>query len=164
MDPELWHEPEKFDPTRFLSPEGRVVKPDFFIPFGTGRRMCLGDVLARHQIFLFFTSLIHVFDVQPVKGATLPDLVGKSAVTIIPDEYELCVTPRKPELLLQLSRSHGEKSHLQKPSGRSHYSSKNSDKWNVDLCCQHAWSHNQSKNQYFTRDWLFVGESNWYNY
>lgn len=89
MDPKLWPEPEQFDPTRFLNSEGRVFKPEFFIPFGTGRRMCLGDVLARHQLFLFFTSLVHIFEIEPVQGATLPDLVGKSAVTIIPDEYEV---------------------------------------------------------------------------
>lgn len=102
MDPTLWSEPEKFDPTRFLNAKGRVVKPEFYIPFGTGRRMCLGDVLARHQLFLFFTSLLHVFDIEPVQGATLPDLVGKSAVTIIPDEYEVSRTPLNPISLQHL--------------------------------------------------------------
>ena len=35
MDPELWHEPEKFEPNRFLK-GGKVVKPDHFIPFSVG--------------------------------------------------------------------------------------------------------------------------------
>lgn len=36
-DPELWESPEKFQPSRFINSEGRVVKPDFFIPFGIGK-------------------------------------------------------------------------------------------------------------------------------
>lgn len=37
MDPTLWDHPEEFRPERFLSAEGKVVKPDFFIPFGVGK-------------------------------------------------------------------------------------------------------------------------------
>lgn len=38
MDPNLWHKPEEFNPSRFLDTEGKVRKPEFFIPFGVGRR------------------------------------------------------------------------------------------------------------------------------
>ncbi|KAH9373587.1 hypothetical protein HPB48_014816 [Haemaphysalis longicornis] len=39
MDPDLWDEPEKFKPERFLAREGSAVidKPDYLIPFSTGR-------------------------------------------------------------------------------------------------------------------------------
>lgn len=36
MDPKLWDRPQEFRPERFLNAEGKVVKPDFFIPFGVG--------------------------------------------------------------------------------------------------------------------------------
>lgn len=36
MDPKLWDEPEKFKPTRFLNAEGKVTKPEYFLPFGVG--------------------------------------------------------------------------------------------------------------------------------
>lgn len=36
MDSAFWKEPEKFDPFRFIDEEGRLVKPDYFIPFQTG--------------------------------------------------------------------------------------------------------------------------------
>lgn len=36
MDPDRWSEPHRFDPHRFLSEEGKVVKPDCFMPFQTG--------------------------------------------------------------------------------------------------------------------------------
>jgi cytochrome P450 len=35
MDPNLWIEPEKFEPQRFLR-NGKVYKPDHFIPFSVG--------------------------------------------------------------------------------------------------------------------------------
>jgi 26-hydroxylase len=89
MDPELWEEPEKFNPERFLNSEGEVEKPEFFMPFGVGRRMCLGAVLARHQLFLFFSSLVHTYDLVPAEGCFLPDLVGESAVTTIPGKYKV---------------------------------------------------------------------------
>ena len=37
MDPNLWDEPEKFKPTRFLNAEGKVTKPEYFLPFGVGK-------------------------------------------------------------------------------------------------------------------------------
>jgi 26-hydroxylase len=37
MDPTLWDKPEEFRPTRFLNDEGKVTKPEYFIPFGVGK-------------------------------------------------------------------------------------------------------------------------------
>ncbi|ODN04952.1 Cytochrome P450 18a1 [Orchesella cincta] len=94
MDEELWEDPEEFNPSRFLNEAGAVDKPDFWMPFGAGRRMCLGDTLAKQELYLFFTSLVHCFHLQQVEGAVLPDLVGVAAVTICPGEYDLIAIPR----------------------------------------------------------------------
>jgi len=37
MNPALWDKPEEFNPTRFLNDEGKITKPDYFIPFGVGK-------------------------------------------------------------------------------------------------------------------------------
>lgn len=37
MSSELWDEPEKFKPERFIQ-NGHIIKPDHFLPFGAGRR------------------------------------------------------------------------------------------------------------------------------
>ncbi|KAJ8985266.1 hypothetical protein NQ317_007051 [Molorchus minor] len=76
MDPNLWDEPETFNPSRFINAEGKVTKPEYFLPFGVGRRMCLGEILARMEIFLFFSSFLHSFDVAVPEGETLPSLKG----------------------------------------------------------------------------------------
>lgn len=36
-DPNLWDEPEAFKPERFINAEGKVKKPDCFLPFGVGK-------------------------------------------------------------------------------------------------------------------------------
>ncbi|XP_071450811.1 cytochrome P450 18a1 [Hetaerina americana] len=94
MDPALWEEPERFCPTRFLNAEGKVTKPEFFLPFGVGRRMCLGDVLARMELFLFFSSLLHVFRVELPAGQSLPSLKGNAGVTVTPDAFKVCLIQR----------------------------------------------------------------------
>lgn len=94
MDPKLWDKPEEFNPSRFIDSEGKVRKPEYFIPFGVGRRMCLGYVLARMEIFLFFSSLMHTFTISLPDGAPMPSLKGNVGVTIAPAAFEVCVTPR----------------------------------------------------------------------
>jgi 26-hydroxylase len=97
MDPNLWNEPEKFDPSRFVNAEGKVVKPEYFLPFGVGRRMCLGEILARMEIFSFFSSLLHSFDICVPAGETLPSLKGVAGVTISPNAFRVCLKPRPME-------------------------------------------------------------------
>lgn len=97
MDPTLWDQPEQFNPWRFINAEGKVTKPEYFLPFGVGRRMCLGDVLARMELFLYFSSLLHTFDLSVPDSDTLPSLKGNAGVTITPNAYRVCLTPRNME-------------------------------------------------------------------
>lgn len=99
MDPELWEKPEEFRPSRFLSAEGKVQKPEYFMPFGVGRRMCLGDVLARMELFLFFSSLMHTFELRSPQGSSLPSLRGNAGVTVTPDPFDVCLLPRNLDLI-----------------------------------------------------------------
>ncbi|KAL0108030.1 hypothetical protein PUN28_014950 [Cardiocondyla obscurior] len=94
MDPELWEEPEAFRPERFLASDGKVRKPEYFMPFGVGRRMCLGDLLARMELFLFFSSLMHKFDLLLPEGAPLPSLRGNVGITQSPKPFEVCFSLR----------------------------------------------------------------------
>ena len=36
QDPEVWGDPENFRPERFIGPDGKVTRPEEFIPFGIG--------------------------------------------------------------------------------------------------------------------------------
>nr|QGP73852.1 cytochrome P450 monooxygenase CYP18A1 [Liriomyza trifolii]UPO37783.1 cytochrome P450 18a1 [Liriomyza trifolii] len=94
MDPNLWDKPEQFNPKRFISAEGKIRRPEYFLPFGVGRRMCLGDVLARMELFLFFSSFMHTFHISLPEGEPLPSLKGNAGITISPESFKVCLTPR----------------------------------------------------------------------
>ncbi|XP_054715573.1 cytochrome P450 307a1-like [Uloborus diversus] len=74
MDPQLWDEPRKFKPERFISSTGSISKPDFFIPFGTGKRTCLGDGLVKSTLFLGLSTLLQHFDITLPKDYPEPDM------------------------------------------------------------------------------------------
>lgn len=90
MNPEFWTDPEVFRPSRFLTADGNFVKPNAFIPFGIGKRMCLGETLARMEIYLIFSAMMHTFKLRLPAGASLPSLVGNEGVTISPDPFQVC--------------------------------------------------------------------------
>ncbi|CAF89025.1 unnamed protein product, partial [Tetraodon nigroviridis] len=57
-DPERWDKPDLFNPDRFRDPQGQRLTPSYFMPFGAGPRVCVGESLARLEIFLFLSSLL----------------------------------------------------------------------------------------------------------
>lgn len=59
--------------------------------------MCLGEVLARMELFLFFSSLLHSFDISVPEGETLPSLKGNAGVTISPNAFKVCLKARPTE-------------------------------------------------------------------
>ncbi|KAM0937868.1 putative flavonoid 3'-monooxygenase [Dioscorea sansibarensis] len=66
-DPDVWSRPLEFDPSRFL-PGGKNAEVDLkgnhfeLIPFGAGRRICLGMRLGLRMTSLLVASLVHGFD------------------------------------------------------------------------------------------------------
>lgn len=60
-DPAHWANPEQFDPTRFLDEQGNFKKNERCIPFLVGKRFCMGERLAQHELFLFLTGLLQAF-------------------------------------------------------------------------------------------------------
>ncbi|XP_051008631.1 cytochrome P450 2K6-like [Acomys russatus] len=95
-DQTQWETPEAFNPTHFLSSEGRFVKKEAFMPFSVGRRMCAGEPLAKMELFLFFTSLMQKFTFQPPPGVSHLDLdlTPDIGFTIQPRPHKICALPR----------------------------------------------------------------------
>ena len=89
-DPKLWDEPDVFRPERFLSEDKKSVKvPKCFIPFSLGRRSCLGETLARMELFLYMTSLLQRFRLARAEGKPLPGTVGIMGAIYNPQPFEI---------------------------------------------------------------------------
>ncbi|XP_045211464.2 cytochrome P450 1A1-like [Mercenaria mercenaria] len=59
-DKEFWGDPQTFRPERLIDENNRlnVEKCNHILPFGLGRRRCVGEFLARMELFLLFTNVI----------------------------------------------------------------------------------------------------------
>ncbi|XP_046565212.1 cytochrome P450 2U1-like [Haliotis rubra] len=86
QDPDVWGDPESFRPDRFLDDSGKIIKKEEFIPFSLGRRVCLGESMARMELFLFLTTMIQRFKFVPVDGQ-MPSLDGLIGITHYPRPF-----------------------------------------------------------------------------
>ncbi|XP_036610278.1 cytochrome P450 2J2-like [Trichosurus vulpecula] len=91
-DPDEWATPETFNPEHFLE-NGQFKKREAFLPFSTGKRVCLGEQLARAELFLFFTSLLQKFTFQAPPNTQL-SLDIRYGLTLSPVSYQICALPR----------------------------------------------------------------------
>uniref|UniRef100_A0A8C5VP89 Cytochrome P450 2D6 n=1 Tax=Microcebus murinus TaxID=30608 RepID=A0A8C5VP89_MICMU len=93
-DEAVWEKPFRFHPEHFLDSQGRFVKPEAFLPFSAGRRACLGEPLARMELFLFFTCLLQRFSFSVPPGHPRPSDHGVCHFLVTPCPYQLCAVPR----------------------------------------------------------------------
>uniref|UniRef100_A0A8C5F752 Cytochrome P450, family 17, subfamily A, polypeptide 1 n=1 Tax=Gadus morhua TaxID=8049 RepID=A0A8C5F752_GADMO len=95
-DEKEWKNPEIFDPGRFLDAEGSgVALPSpSYLPFGAGVRVCLGESLAKMELFLFLSWTLQRFTFSVPAGRPLPSLEGKFGVVLQPAKYEVHATLR----------------------------------------------------------------------
>ncbi|XP_004087619.2 cytochrome P450 2C19 isoform X3 [Nomascus leucogenys] len=86
--------PEMFDPRHFLDGGGNFKKSNYFMPFSAGKRICVGEGLARMELFLFLTFILQNFNlkslIDPKDLDTTPVVNGFASV---PPFYQLCFIP-----------------------------------------------------------------------
>ena len=95
-DPEIWDDPYDFRPERFLDEKGTFVPPkaDRFLPFSAGRRVCLGESLARIELFLVLARLLHSFKFENPPGCDLPTLEPIAGLALMPRAFSVCALNR----------------------------------------------------------------------
>nr|XP_045757664.1 cytochrome P450 1A1 [Mirounga angustirostris] len=82
-DQKLWGDPSEFRPERFLTLDGTINKAlsEKVILFGMGKRKCIGETIARLEVFLFLAILLQQVefsvpqgtkvDMTPIYGLTM---------------------------------------------------------------------------------------------
>lgn len=61
---QVFPEPYKFKPERFIDESGKLIKVDELVPFSIGKRQCPGEGLARMELFLFIANFFNRYQVH----------------------------------------------------------------------------------------------------
>ncbi|KAF8366552.1 cyp-36A1 [Pristionchus pacificus] len=93
MDEKEYERPEYFCPERHINEAGEFVKDPRITPFSIGKRSCLGEGLARMELFLYFTSFIQHLSFYPISRVP-PALNTQISFTRSPAPYEVLIQSR----------------------------------------------------------------------
>lgn len=94
-DCNIFHNPSSFLPERFLTKKEEVKRPAEFVPFGVGKRICMGDALARNELFIFFASILQRTAIEWVESRGQPEPSQYTmGITSIPDPFYLSFKSR----------------------------------------------------------------------
>ena len=103
-DESFWKDPYVFRPERFLDTDNQLLPADHpyrkhLMPFGGGIRVCLGESLALGRLFLLFTTLAQMFDIE--EGTTKVSADSRDflrgSILASPD-YDVRLLPRNQNL------------------------------------------------------------------
>lgn len=93
MKPENgFKDPEVFIPERYMK-DGKITMPETYLPFGMGKHRCMGETLARANVFLFLGTMLQNFVFSTVPGSP-PDMKMTDGVTPALRHYKAKIIPR----------------------------------------------------------------------
>ncbi|KAH9494442.1 cytochrome P450 2 sub U member 1 [Bulinus truncatus] len=84
-----------FKPQRFINSEGKLQIPEQHVPFGIGRRICLGEGFANTVIFLLMSALFQRFKLLPTDIKSPPPLKYIFGPDVNPENFEICFVDRR---------------------------------------------------------------------
>lgn len=94
-DEKEWKDPWEFRPERFLDSDGKMRDTSklSYMPFGAGRRVCLGEALAKQEMFLVICGLLQQFEFKAPKEP-FKEPAGKDGIVRAPAPFEVCMRKR----------------------------------------------------------------------
>ncbi|XP_041068314.1 steroid 21-hydroxylase [Carcharodon carcharias] len=94
QDESKWTDPAEFRPERLLETDDAETSVQSVISFGAGARTCLGEPIARVELFLFLAYLLKDFQFLPAKDGHLPDLQGQPGILLKVKPYRVSIVRR----------------------------------------------------------------------
>ncbi|RJQ80796.1 cytochrome P450 [Pseudonocardiaceae bacterium YIM PH 21723] len=91
-NPEVFPDPEKFDPDRWSPERAKSVPRGAFIPFGAGARQCLGNVFAETEIVITVATVLSQWRLVPVPDQPVRVVYTSAAY---PSRLPMTAIPRK---------------------------------------------------------------------
>uniref|UniRef100_A0A6S8D9R5 Cytochrome P450 n=1 Tax=Aplanochytrium stocchinoi TaxID=215587 RepID=A0A6S8D9R5_9STRA len=114
MNPKYWKKPEEFRPERFLEEERALLETCLhpekffpskesykFVPFGQGRRRCVGYGIGRIVMWLKAAMWLHCFEWESADGKPLDITTEYLGITLVPEEQKVKAIPRPAARLLR---------------------------------------------------------------
>ncbi|XP_076054283.1 methyl farnesoate epoxidase-like [Oratosquilla oratoria] len=94
-DVDYWKDPDVFRPERFLNHDQTAyVHNERVCQFGIGKRICMGESLARMEVFLFFTAMMQKLKFSLPEDEPPPSLKRPEGVTCAPRTCKIFVNVR----------------------------------------------------------------------
>ncbi len=94
MDEKVWGDPHVFRPERFLDEKGNINNQASFMPFGMGKRVCIGETLARHTMFTFVTAMMQRYTLLPSEKHEIPKIKPAKGYTLNPEPFYTYISLR----------------------------------------------------------------------
>ncbi len=94
-DPDIFPDPDKFDPTRYISKAGKFEAHPLVMPFGLGKRRCIGESLAKMSLYLYFSAVLSAFTLVPETEFSRLPTERVFGITVSPAPYKIRFIPRK---------------------------------------------------------------------
>ncbi|KAL3125474.1 hypothetical protein niasHT_009923 [Heterodera trifolii] len=94
FDEKVFPNARRFLPERFLNQMGQLERFEELIPFGLGKRVCMGESLARMELFLFTANFFRNFTVLPVDPLNPPSSEKEKGLSVHPMPYKCRIEPR----------------------------------------------------------------------
>ncbi|MFE6041490.1 cytochrome P450 [Streptomyces sp. NPDC056452] len=94
-DAELFPEPLRFDPDRWL-PERPQPPRGAFIPFGVGKRMCIGDQFSLTEAVVITALVASRWRLRPAPGKPVRPV---PEITVHPSSLDMIIEVRKPAVV-----------------------------------------------------------------
>ena len=88
--PDFWEEPDAFKPERMEDVSKQ--HPGAFMPFGAGKRICIGMNFAMLEVSIFIATLLRNYDITPQPNLKV---VMEPSATLKPrDRFQIELTRR----------------------------------------------------------------------
>ena len=95
-DPRKWERVNEFIPERFLDENGKLgPKPENWLPFSAGRRVCLGETVAKPELHLIFAYLMQQFTWRLPDGEKADLSPTGNWFSLIPKQHKFVIKERK---------------------------------------------------------------------
>ncbi|XP_059149364.1 cytochrome P450 2U1-like [Physella acuta] len=96
FDKKIWgQDVMAFKPERFIDSEGKLKNPEELVPFGIGRRICMGESMTKMIQFLMMASLIQRFKILPSDPKSPPPIKYEFGLDVAPAPFEVRFVDRR---------------------------------------------------------------------